>query len=106
MKKDEFEKYSQEKISRNFDTYLNFFGLEFEIFHHLKPQIFEITNCLILELHQTSITSINNLVERVLKLSLIYKESGLDSVNPEDLGDKFSDANEKYSSIEMSKSLG
>ncbi len=105
MEKNIFEKDFIDKLSKNFDKHSQYFKLDSTIFSDLTQQIFEINKCLILELYHTSITSINNLLERLLKLALIYKETGTGPIDPEFLGDKFSSANKKYSSINFNQSL-
>lgn len=105
MEKCLFEKDFIDKLNHNFEKYSQYFNFDSSIFSDLTQQIFEINKCLMLELYHTSITSTNNLLERLLKLSLIYKESGTGPTDPEFLGDKFSNANKKYSSITFSQSL-
>ena len=105
MEKSLFENDFLEKLSKNYDKHSQYFNYDSSVFSDLSQQIFEINKCLILELYHTSITSTNNLLERLLKLSLIYKESGIDPIEPELLGDKFSSANKKYSSITLGQSL-
>ena len=105
MEKSLFENDFITKLGQNFEKHSQYFNFESSYFSDLKQQIFEINKCLILELYHTSITSTNNLLERLLKLSLIYKESGTEPTDPEFLGDKFSSANKKYSSFTFSQSL-
>lgn len=105
MEKSLFENDFLEKLSKNYEKHSQYFNYNSTVFSDLSQQIFEINKCLILELYHTSITSTNNLLERLLKLSLIYKESGIDPIEPELLGVKFSSANKKYSSVSLSQSL-
>jgi hypothetical protein len=98
------EDFSQ-KLDFNFSNNSKYFEFNSTIFSDLKTQVFEINKCIILELYHTSITSTNNLLERLLKLSLIYNETGISPIEPEKLDDVFSPPNKKYSSMVMKDTI-
>lgn len=78
MEKGLFEKAFNDNLNRNFECRSKYFDFEFYVFSELGGTVFEINKCLILEFHRASITLTNNLLERLLKLSLIYNEAGMD----------------------------
>jgi hypothetical protein len=101
-------------IERNFTTNLNnnyskvFKYLEprFEVFCEFDHVIYEINNCLIMQLNKASITLTNYLLERLLKLALIYNEAGIGPVQDlNDLDAKFKEPNRKYGSILLNESI-
>ncbi len=80
MEKELFEKEFSESLNRNFGKYSAYFKYQIKVFFPLGTSIFQVTKCLILELHFGTITLANNILERLLKLALHYKEVGLQPI--------------------------
>ena len=100
-----FEKAFIDKLHKNFEIRSEYFDFEFYVFTELGETIFEINKCLILEFYRASITLTNNLLERLLKLSLIYDEVGIGPKPVEDWNSIFKGPNDKYSSIVLGSSI-
>lgn len=105
MEKGLFEKAFNDNLDKNFENRSKYFDFEFYVFSELGGTVFEINKCLILEFHRASITLTNNLLERLLKLSLIYYETGIGPKPVEEWGTVFSEPNLKYSSIPLGNSI-
>lgn len=105
MEKELFEKAFIEKLNKNFQSYSKYFDFEFYVFNELRGTVFEINKCLILEFYKASITLTNNLLERLLKLSLIYNDAGIGPIPIEDLGMAFELPNKKFNSISLGNSI-
>lgn len=105
MEKELFEKAFLDNLNKNFQSRSKYFDFQFYIFTELGGTVFEINKCLILEFHRASITLTNNLLERLLKLSLIYNEAGIGPKPVEDWSSAFEEPNKKYSSIPLGNSI-
>lgn len=105
MEKELFERAFIDSLNKNFQSRSKYFDFEFYVFSELGRTIFEINKCLILEFYRASITLTNNLLERLLKLSLIYDESGIGPKPVEDWGSTFEEPNRKYTSISLGNSI-
>ncbi len=105
MKKELFEKAFIDSLNKNFQSFSKYFDFEFYVFNELGGSIFEINKCLILEFYRASITLTNNLLERLLKLALIYNEAGIGPKPVETWGAIFEEPNKKYSSIALGNSI-
>lgn len=105
MEKELFEKAFIDNLNKNFQSRSKYFNYEFYVFSELGGTVFEINKCLILEFYKASITLTNNLLERLLKLSLIYDEAGIGPKPVEDWGSTFEEPNKKYSSISLGNSI-
>lgn len=105
MEKDLFEKAFIDNLNKNFQHRSQYFDFEFYVFSELGGSIFEINKCLILEFYRASITLTNNLLERLLKLALIYDEVGIGPKPVEDWGSILEEPNKKYSSIPLGNSI-
>ncbi len=105
MKKELLEKAIQERLDQNFDNYSKYFETELNVFLEFRTMIYEITDCLILEFNIAAITLTNHLLERLLKLSLIYNEAGIGYLPIENWESVFSEPNKKYSSIGLGNSI-
>lgn len=105
MKKGLFEKAFMDNLNKNFQSRSKYFDFDFYVFSELRGTVFEINKCLILEFHRASITLTNNLLERLLKLSLIYDETGIEPKPVEEWGATFEEPNKKYSSISLGNSI-
>ena len=96
MEKETFEKAFLDSLNKNFETHVGFFDFDLYTYPELGTSIFEINKCLILGFYRASITLTNHVLERVLKLALIYNEVGLGEIPIEICSDVFSVPNEKY----------
>jgi hypothetical protein len=105
MEKQLFEKAFIDSLNKNFQSRSKYFDFQFYVFSELGGAVFEINKCLILEFYRASITLTNNLLERLLKLSLIYDETGIEPKPIEDWGAIFEEPNKKYSSIPLGNSI-
>ena len=105
MEKKIFENGFNEKLNKNFKERSKYYDFRLQIFSELKTIIFEINNCLLFELNRASITLTNFLLERLLKLALIYNEVGIGPIELHKLNKAFKDPNVKYNSINLSNSI-
>lgn len=105
MDKEVFEKSFIEKLNKNFPELSKNFDFRFKIFSEFNTLIFELNKCLILELHSASITLTNHLLERLLKLALIYNDSGFGPTPLEKWNEKFGEPTKKYGSISLGNSI-
>lgn len=105
MDKEIFEKSFIEKLDKNFPELSKNFDFRFKIFSEFNTLIFELNKCLILELNRASITLTNHLLERLLKLALIYNESGFGPTPLEEWNEKFGEPTKKYNSISLGNSI-
>lgn len=105
MEKKVFEIAFLESLNKNFDNHSKFFEFEFYTYPELGSSVFEINKCLILGFHRASITLTNNVLERVLKLAIIYNEVGIGQKPEENWNEIFSKPNEKYTSMSLGNSI-
>lgn len=105
MEKEIFEKAFIESLNKNFEVHSKFFDFKFHTFPELGSSIFEINKCLILGFYRASITLTNNVLERVLKLALIYNEVGIGPIPLENWNEIFSKPNEKYTSAKLGNTI-
>jgi len=105
MEKGLFEKAFINNLNKNFQNRSKYFNIEFYVFSELGGTVFEINKCLILEFYRASITLTNNLLERLLKLSLIYNEAGIGPKPVEDWSSIFEESNKKFTSISLGNSV-
>lgn len=105
MEKELFEKAFVENLNKNFEKQSEYFEFDFYVFSELGTIVFEINKCLILEFYRASITLTNNLLERLLKLSLIYNEVGTGPIPIETWNDVFKEPNIKYNSNNLGQSI-
>ncbi len=112
MEKSVFEKAFQEKLDKNFEKFNPYFDYKYKVFFELTTTVFQAVKCLILELPIASITITNHILERLLKLALIYKMAGVGPIPSEKVTEVFSVAHDKYnhhslgSTIELCKKEG
>ena len=93
-------------IGKNYDKISKYLEPNFEVFCDLDGIIYEVNQCLLLGLHKASITLTNYLLERLLKLALIYNAAGLDPVQDlNELDAKFEGPNKEFGSIVMNESI-
>lgn len=100
-----FEKSFIGSLNKNFQSRSRYFDFHFYMFNELDGVVFEINKCLILEFYRASITLTNHLLERLLKLSLIYNETGIGPKPIEDLDSIFKEPNEKYGSFSLGTAI-
>jgi hypothetical protein len=106
MNKSILEKNLTNSMNENFDKVSKYLEPRFEVFCELDSVVYEVNNCLILGLHKASITLTNYLLERLLKIALIYNEAGIGPVEDlNNLDDVFREPNEKYNAILLSQSI-
>lgn len=105
MKKNLFEEGFIEKLNKNFNKRSKYFEFDFFVLSDLSKIVFEINKCIILEFYSASITLTNHLLERLLKLSLIYNETGIESIPAEKWSEVFEEPNKKYCSIPLGNSI-
>ncbi|MGE0018234.1 MAG: hypothetical protein AB7S72_01095 [Draconibacterium sp.] len=105
MEKQLFEKAFINSLNKNFQSHSKYFDFEFCVFNELEGTVFEINKCLILEFYRASITLTNYLLERLLKLSLIYNEAGIGPQPFEEWGSTFEEPNKTFSRYVLANSI-
>lgn len=105
MDKNNFENIVGLSISRNFDRFKGYYDYKFLFFHELESTVYEVVNCLILGYYTAALTLTNNLLERLLKLSLIYKVVGTGAIPVENWNSVFEEPNKRYGSLPLSESI-
>lgn len=112
MQKSIFQTAFQEKLDKNFEKFNPYFDYQYQVFHDLGTTVFQAAKCLILEMPIASITISNHILERLLKLALIYKMAGIGPMPSEQVNEVFEATHNKYnhhtlgSSIELCKKEG
>jgi hypothetical protein len=95
------EELFKKGLDENFQDYKHYLqNPRFYYFTDIKSTIGEIVKCLIIEAHAAAITLTNHFLERILKLALIQKASGVQPRNITDWNETYS-ASDKYSSWTM-----
>ncbi|QJW91516.1 hypothetical protein HNV11_20090 [Spirosoma taeanense] len=105
MKKETLEKVFIESLNKNFQAQSKYFDCNFLVLHELVSPIFEINKCIILQFYRASITLTNMLLERALKIALIYNEAGIEPEPIENWHSTFSEPNHKYSNFKLANSI-
>lgn len=105
MNKEIFEKSFIENLNKNFPELSKNFDFDLEVFSELNTILFEINKCLLLEFNRAAITLTNNLIERLLKLALIYQEVGIGSKPIDKWTEIFSEPNKKYGQLKLGNSI-
>jgi len=105
MQKTEFEHNFLDSLNRNFDKYANYLEFNYQVFFELRPLVFQVTKCLILELDFATITLTNNILERLLKLALISKSVGIRPIPTESWNLVFDIADKKYGTISLGNAI-
>jgi hypothetical protein len=100
-----FEKGFNEKLYKNYPELSKYFEFKLEIFFELQTMIYEINKCLILEFHRATITLTNHLLERLLKIALIYNEVGVGPIPTDQWNSVFEEPNKIYGSIDLGNSI-
>jgi len=105
MEKRLFEEAFNDCLNRNFSKFSKYFDFQMHVFSELGTTIFEINKCQILEFHKASITLTNNVLERLLKLALIYNETGIGGKPIGQWNKIFEGPNKKYGSLSLYNSI-
>jgi len=105
MNKGIFEKAFADNLNANFEKHAKYFGFKFYVLTDLGTIIFEVNKCLILKFDKAAITLTNHLLERALKLALIYNEAGVGPKPVENWTETFSGPSKKYNSINLGSSI-
>ena len=105
MNKEVFENGFKEKIDKNFLERSKYYDFNLEVFCEFSTLIFEINNCLLLELNRASITLTNHLLERLLKLALINNETGIGPIEFEKWNEVFLEPNKKHGTSDLANSI-
>jgi hypothetical protein len=92
-------------LNENFSKYSKYFDFQLWVFTEFNTLIFEINKCQILEFHRATITLTNNLLERLLKLALIYNTTGIGGIPIEKWNSVFDEPTEKYGSLSLGNSI-
>jgi hypothetical protein len=92
-------------LDLNFDNFSNCLELNLKVFYELKGLIIELTKCQILELHVASITLTNTVLERLLKLALMYNEIGIGPIPIDQWNEVFESVNKKFGSLNLGNSI-
>ncbi len=105
MNKELFADSFSKSLNENFPKYSKYFDFDLQVFCELNTLIFEINKCQLLEFHRATITLTNHLLERLLKLALIYNETGISAIETQKWNSTFAEPNKRYSSISLGNSI-
>ena len=105
MKKEIFQDAFKESLDKNFSKFEEYFDFKLQVFNELNTILFEVNKCLLLEFNRAAITLTNNLLERLLKIALIYDEVGIVPKPIEKWNEIFSPVNDKYGKIKLGNSI-
>lgn len=106
LEKEDFLNSFIESLNKNFERRSKYFNsFNYEQFTELNSLVIEINKCLILELFRATITLTNHYLERLLKLALIYNESGIGQSSVKDWDEIFNEPCEKYDSKSLRNSI-
>lgn len=93
-----------ERLATNAPHLLGYLNDKIE-WEELSPIKGEVVNCLMLGLGMSSITLTNHLLERSLKLALIYNDVGLVPLSKIEDIEAYSASNEKYDSLNLNDTI-
>ncbi|TRX35860.1 hypothetical protein FNW52_10250 [Flavobacterium sp. ZT3R18] len=105
LNRDRLVKEFNEGLDKNYDDlkeYLFFYNVT--IFKELESNIFQNIQCLIVNAYSASITLTNLILERLLKLTLIQNEIGLDPVRIEDWNETYKETH-RYSKMILNETI-
>jgi hypothetical protein len=105
MEKITLEKSVKDLLINNYDKYSKYLDIDFQVFKEIKRPVEEAAKCLLFEFHKASICLTSNIVERLMKLSLIYNEAGIKQVSIEKWNEVFSEPHNKYGSLPLGKAI-
>lgn len=103
--KNNFQNLASKLIEKNFDTIEPYFPKSSDFFHEFVPLFMEINKCLIFECFFASVTLTNHTLEKLLKLALVYNETGIKEVSLKDLNNHYSSAHLKYQGKNLSETI-
>lgn len=101
----DYSSFVTRKATDNFGNNNKYFNFESTLFVEFSPLVHQINNCLILELHIPALTATNYLLERLLKVALIYNEVKSNSVDIEKLNSLYEIPNKKYTKLNFDKTI-
>lgn len=105
MEKNKFEANFIEYLNKNFECQSKYFDFRLYIFCEFNTVIYEINKCLILELDRAAITLTNHLLERLLKLALIYNEVGIGPIDIDKWTETFEGPNKDFGDKDLGQSI-
>ena len=105
MNFNDYSNFLTESAKKNFENNNKYFEFDSIVFSELKPLIYQINNCLILEFYISALTTTNYLIERLLKIALIYNEVRSKSVEIKQLDDLYKLPNKKYIKLNFEKTI-
>lgn len=105
MEQLEFENNHLRLISESFNDYNKYLNSNFKIFSELQGPIYQQVSCLILKLYYPSITLTNFILERLLKLALIYNQVGIRKIPLDKVDTVFEEANKTYGTLNLGNSI-
>jgi len=105
MSKEDYRNFLTEHTDKNFDDFEKYFQLECKVFFELKSVIYEINNCLILELNRAALTLTNFLLERLLKITLVYNETGIGPLDTKEWNKVYALPHKKYNKLNFGQTI-
>lgn len=105
MNTKEYSEFLVNKAQNNFEKNSKYFQFDSKLFTELRPLVYQINNCLIFESYIPALTATNYLLERLLKIALIYNEVKIESVILEKLNSLYDLPNKKYVKLTFEKSI-
>lgn len=105
MEKNKFEQNFVENLNKNFPKFSKYFEFRLEVFCEFNTLIYEINKCLIIELDRAAITLTNHMLERLLKLALIYNEVGIGPIEIDKWSETFKEPNTNFGTIDLGNSI-
>jgi len=92
-------------IDENFESVAPFYPSSSGFFSEFVQKLHEVNTCIILECHFATITLTNHILERLLKVALVFNETGIERVRSSKLNEHYSEAHEKYQGASLSKTI-
>ena len=75
MEKETYKKFFEEQVEKNFEKLNPLMEIETHLFFGVSQLMRQNFNCLMIDAHFASITLSNHILERLLKIALIYNDS-------------------------------
>ena len=105
MSIENYSNFILNNAKKNFEKNNKYFKFESKLFSEFNPLVYQINNCLILELFIPALTGTNYLIERLLKVALIYNEVKSKCADIEKLNSLYDLPNKKYIKLNFEKSI-
>lgn len=105
MSQKEYTNFLADYSQKNFEEFEKYFQFECKVFYELKSVIFEINNCLILELNRAALTLTNFLLERLLKITLIYNEAGIGPLDTKEWNRVYATPHKKCNKLNFGQTI-